>query len=220
MKKMDHAASHLIQLTHLKQGDPCFPQSLNVNLSPHPPASIQAIGNLKILNNKKLVLMCSVKCPGNLILQIYDLAKQWRETEITVIGGFHSPMERECLNILLRGKQFVIVCPARSIEGMRLRGEYKQPIADGRLLLLSPFDVKQRRITVENAIIRNRFVAALADAVFVAYAEPRGKTEHFCREIISWGKQLYTFEDRANVNLLELGAKPVHSYNHDAFSEQ
>ncbi|MBI1748928.1 MAG: DNA-processing protein DprA [Acidobacteria bacterium] len=197
-----------------------YPSTLRKYLGDDAPKSIMALGNIEILQKNKIALFCSVKCPGKLIIQSYDLAKQWGEAGTTVIGGFHSPMERECLNILLRGKQPDIVCPARSIVGMRLRVEYKQPLADGRLLLLSSFEAKQRRITVENAIIRNRFVAALADAVFVAYAEPGGKTEQFCREIVSWGKPLYTFVDSANANLLKLGAKPVHSYNQDPFSEQ
>ena len=194
-------------IIQLKEDDARCPSMLWKYLGDGAPARITALGNLDLLQHKTLALLCSVKCPGNLILQTYDLARQWREAGMTVIGGFHSPMERECLNILLRGKQSIILCPARGIEGMRLRGEYKQPLADGRLLLFSPFDSKQRRITVENAMIRNRFVAALADAVFVAYAEPGGKTEQFCREIVSWGKRLYTFIDDANANLLELGAK-------------
>lgn len=209
-----------MEIACLKQGDTHYPSQLRRCLDSQVIESVAALGNLDLLQHKTLALFCSVKCPGRLILQTYDLVKQWREDGIAVVGGFHSPMEHECLNILLRGKQAVIVCPARSIEGMRLRREYKQPLADGRLLLLSPFEAKQRRIMVENAIIRNRFVAALADAVFVAYAESRGKTEHFCREIVSWGKQLYTFVDDANANLLEPGAKPVHSYDHDSFSKQ
>ncbi len=209
-----------MDIIRLQEGGPSYPSTLRKYLGDDAPEFIVSLGNIQILQHKKFALFCSIRCPGKLILETYDLAKQWREAGTTVIGGFHSPMERECLNILLRSKQSVIVCPARGIEGMRLRGEYKQPLADGRLLLLSLFDAKQPRITVESAIIRNRFVAALADAVFVAYAEPGGKTEQFCREIISWGKRLYTFVDSANANLLELGAKPVHSYNHDSFSEQ
>ena len=57
--------------------------------------------------------------------------KELRVSDITVISGFHSPMERECLNILLRGKQSVIICPARSIEGMRIKSEYKKPLEEG-----------------------------------------------------------------------------------------
>jgi len=33
-----------------------------------------------------------------------------------VISGFHTPAEKECLRILLRGAQPIIICPARSIE--------------------------------------------------------------------------------------------------------
>ena len=192
--------------------DTGYPVALQTYLGKQAPEILYVLGNIDIFRKKALALFCSVKCPGNLILKTYDLAKQWSKAVITVIGGFHSPMERECLNILLRGKQPLIVCPARSIEGIRLRGEYKQPLADGRLLFLSPFATKQRRITVENAMIRNRFVAALADTVFVAYADPGGKTEQFCREIVSWGKQLYTFEVGANANLLELGARSIQSH--------
>jgi len=56
---------------------------------------------------------------------------------------------------------------------------------------------------------RNRFVAALADAVFVAYASPNSKMEKFCHEILRWGKPLYTFESEANKSLLNIGAKPL-----------
>jgi predicted Rossmann fold nucleotide-binding protein DprA/Smf involved in DNA uptake len=92
---------------------------------------------------------------------------------------------------------------------MRVRAEYQKPVMKGRLLLLSPFAKMQRRITKETAVERNRFVAALADAIFVAHAEPNGKTEQFCHDVLAWRKPLYTLESEANANLLALGAKPV-----------
>jgi|SRR5438477_9163972 len=57
--------------------------------------------------------------------------------------------------------------------------------------------------------MRNAVVAALAHEVFVAHAEPRSKTEILCRDIISWGKGLYTFENSANHDLIELGAQSL-----------
>ena len=42
------------------------------------PTLISALGNLDILQRKKLALFCSVKCPGSLILQTYDLARALR----------------------------------------------------------------------------------------------------------------------------------------------
>jgi predicted Rossmann fold nucleotide-binding protein DprA/Smf involved in DNA uptake len=132
----------------LSWSDPAFPSNLDGDLGENPPTRIAAIGNLAILHTKPLVLICSVKCPGNLILQTYDVAKDLRATAIPVIGGFHSPMEYECLRILLRGPQPIIICPARSLNGMRLPKEYKKPLDQGRLLLLSPFLDKLRRATV------------------------------------------------------------------------
>ena len=114
---------------------------------------------------------------------------------MTVISGFHSPMECECLTILLRGAQPVIVCPARSINNMRINKEYKKPLKNGRLLFLSPFDENQQRISAKRSHYRNLFVAALSAAVFVvAHAGPASKTESFCKEIISWQKPVYTFD--------------------------
>lgn len=168
-----------------------------------------AFGDGSLLANDPLALFCSVKCPGKIILQAYDLAVKLRDRGETVIGGFHSPMEKEFLNILLRGSQPVIICPARSIEKMRVPPEWKKPLADSRLLVLSPFEEKDRRMTAELAAGRNRFVATLAGRILVAYAEPGGKTERFCREIIGWGKLVFTLESEYNRNLVEMGAKPV-----------
>ncbi len=170
---------------------------------------VTALGNPEILNAKLLALFCSVKCPGKLILETYDLTQQLKQERVAVIGGFHSPMERECLEILLRGTAPVVVCPARSIAKMRVRPEFREPLENGRLLFLSPFDHKERRATQENAMARNRFVAALADAIFVAYAAPGGKTEDFCRNVLAWGKRVFIFDSPENAQLILLGVTPV-----------
>lgn len=142
-----------------------------------------------------------------MILKAHDLSQSLRQVGVTVIGGFHSPIERECLTILFRDSQAVIICPARSIKGMRIRAEYKKPLEQGRLLMLSPFKESGRRNTVETATERNRFVAALADVVFVAHASPNSKMEKFCHEVMKLGKPLYTFESEANKSLINMGAK-------------
>lgn len=188
---------------------PLYPQQVRLYLRSRAPATITALGNLEILSAQRLALFCSVKCPGKLILETYDLVQQLKQEGVAVVGGFHSPMERECLEILLRGTAPVVVCPARSIVKMRVRPELREPLENGRLLFLSPFDDKQRRATQENAMARNRFVSALADAVFIAYAAPGGKTEQFCREVLAWGKRLYVFDSPENAHLITIGVTPV-----------
>jgi predicted Rossmann fold nucleotide-binding protein DprA/Smf involved in DNA uptake len=186
---------------------------LKKHLGKDAPNTITAIGNLDILRHNSTSLFCSAKCPGNLIVKTYDIAQILRDTSITVISGFHSPMERECLTIFLRGAQPVIICPARSINNMRINKEYKKPLKDGQLLSLSPFDENQRRISAKRCHYRNLFVAALSAAIFVVHAEPSSKTETFCKEIISWQKPIYTFGSDYNKNLIEIGARPIRPEN-------
>jgi predicted Rossmann fold nucleotide-binding protein DprA/Smf involved in DNA uptake len=189
--------------------DSNYPATLSRYLGQHAPKNLAAIGNLDILHNKTLAVFSSAKCPGAIILKTYDLMKKLREADITAISGFHSAMERECLNILLKGKQPVIICPARSIGGMRIRSEYKKPLKEGRLLFLSPFPEEEKRISSEKALRRNYFVAALATSIFIPYAAPKSLTEMFCQEILKWGKQVYTIDDEKNKNLVAAGLKPV-----------
>jgi predicted Rossmann fold nucleotide-binding protein DprA/Smf involved in DNA uptake len=146
-----------------------------------------------------------------LILQTYDLARQLRDERITVISGFYSPMEKECLSLLLRGKQPVIWCPARRLTANRLSKQYAKPITEGRLLMVSPFGERVKRATQEIARFRNEFVAALADEVFIAYAAPGGKTESFCEKVLGWAKPLLTFDSPSNAALLSSGARPYGS---------
>lgn len=196
----------------IHQNDPYYPQSLKKYLMGKAPAKITAIGNLNILQNKSLALFCSVKCPGNIILKTYDLMKKLRELDITVISGFHSPIEQECQNILLKGKQPVIYCPARSIDNMRIKREYKEPIEEGKFLMLSPFAENQRRITKETSSMRNYFAAAIANSIFISYAEQNSKTEKFCYELLSLNKPVYTLNTDATKNLVAIGVKHIDSY--------
>lgn len=156
-----------------------------------------------------LAWACSVRCSGSVVMSSYDLAGALRDLQVPVISGFQSPIEKECLRVLLRGRQPVIVCPARSVANMRIPREWKEPIAEGRLLVVSPFAEHQRRSTAKLAEERNRFVASQAVALFIAHASPNGKIEALAREIIPTGKPVYTFDLPENANLLNIGARPL-----------
>ncbi len=188
--------------------DPRYPTALRAFLGPDAPAVITALGELALLDSRPLAIFCSSGCPGSLIVQASDLAHMLHDRRAAVIGGFHTPVERACLEILLAGAGPIIVCPARGMY-KTIPAELREPLADGRLLLLSPFEEAERRVTTELAAYRNRFVAALAERVLFVHAAPGGRTEALCRQIVTWGKPLYTIESAANANLVALGAMPV-----------
>jgi len=199
-------------VAYLHQGGAEYPAELTDHLGEQAPPVVALWGERDIWfkrNGPLLALFCSTKAPASIILQVHDLAQQWRTGTVTVISGFHSPVEQECLAVLLRGPQPVIICPARSLDRMRLKREYREPMAAGRLLLMSPFGEKVRRMTADTALTRNHFVAALADTVLIAHAQPGSKTEQLVQEVVEWGKPVYTLDHPANSSLLALGAEPL-----------
>lgn len=176
-----------------------------------PMSLVGHIGDAGLLEQTPLLgLLCSVRCPGEIILRLYDLAVALRGAGVAVVSGFHAPMEREALALLLRGRQPVVVCPARGVAGMRLPREWRAPVEQGRLLVVSPFAASERRVTATLAEQRNRYVAGLARAVFVAHAAPGGQIERLCAELLAEGqKPLLTFASDYNAGLLALGARGV-----------
>jgi predicted Rossmann fold nucleotide-binding protein DprA/Smf involved in DNA uptake len=132
----------------------------------------------------------------------HDLARALRDAGIQVIGGFHSPMEKECLELLLRGPQSVVICPAQGLERMRLPAARRAPLAEARLLVLSPFPARHQRPTAAWGEQRNRFVAMLADEIFVAHASAGSRTERLCTEIMAEGKQTSTHNFPENTHLM------------------
>lgn len=168
--------------------------------------AVSVLGDLALLDGVLTGFFCSVRCPGDIILKTYDLAKALRGAEITLIGGFQSPMEREFLDVLLWGRVRVIVCPARGLGNMRVPKSWRAPLADGRLLLLSFFDDTIRRPTAAIVARRNASIAVVCDRILVPHAQPNGKTEALCKQALASRKPVLTLDSPYNAHLMALGA--------------
>ena len=200
----------------ITQTDTNYPKRLKDYLKTDSPDTIWIRGDINLLpgrntslNGDLWALFCSSKCPGEIILKAHDLAQKFKERGIPTIGGYHSPIEQECLRVLLRGAQPILLCPARSIENMRLKQAWKDALAEERLLILSPFENRYDRQTVALANQRNAFVAALADKICIAHAAEDSKILEFAQTVLAWGKPVFTFETQANRALFQLGAHPL-----------
>lgn len=135
------------------------------------------LGDLNLLRLPLTGLFCSRKCPGDAILKAYDLARELREKETPVICGFHTPVEKDMLEILLKGKGPIVICPARGLEKMRIPKEWNRAIHQGQLVLASMFSPNIQRATSETARQRNILVVALANECRFIHIEPGGETE-------------------------------------------
>lgn len=174
----------------LKSSDADWPQCLTERLGDSAPATLHAVGPVTLLSAGKTALFCSAQTPGHAILRAHDAARRMRDEGITVISGFHSPIEKECLRILLRGKQPIIICPARAIETMRIPTECRVAFDRGRVLFLSPFANQPTRATKDSALRRNELVATLADEAFIAHITPGGQTAYIAEMLKTWGVPL------------------------------
>ena len=90
-----------------------------------------------------------------------------------MISGFHSALEQDVLDILLKGKQPVILAAARGLP-KRYSADVRQAIDHGRLLVVSPFPDSVRRITADTSRTRNEFMLAIADRVVIGYMREDG----------------------------------------------
>jgi predicted Rossmann fold nucleotide-binding protein DprA/Smf involved in DNA uptake len=177
----------------IDRGEPLYPARLIARLGDRAPSGITALGPVTLLANRKTALFCSATAPVDVLSHARKAALCMCEQGVTVISGFHSPVEKECLRILLEGKQPIILCPARAIATMHIPDDCRSAFEAGRLLFLSPFVGPPRRADRDSATKRNEFVAALADEAYFPYVSPGGLTARIAEMIEEWKIPLTTF---------------------------
>jgi len=203
----------------VERGDEHFPDALVQRLGDAAPNTLFLRGASGLLRQEPLAVFCSVRVPGRLVLRSLDAAHEMRDAAMPLISGFHSPLEREFLDLVLQGRQPVIVAPARCVDPFRLPSAWQKAAEQGRMLLVSRFGPRQRRPTARLAVERNRLVGALAGRALVAHATPGGTLHHLARWLITVGVPVFTWADPANADLIRLGAQPVDSIA-ETFAEQ
>jgi predicted Rossmann fold nucleotide-binding protein DprA/Smf involved in DNA uptake len=170
---------------------------------------IACIGSMTLLQRPRISIVCSGHCPGTIALETYRIARNALPEGPTVIGGFHSPMERTVFDLLTTRHVPVVVCPGRRIQSRSVPSAWAPAIVDGRLLVISPFAPEKRRVDRDLAGARNAFVAALADTVVVPYARPGGAVAALVMTLLEMGRKVLTLQERETEGLVVLGAEAL-----------
>jgi predicted Rossmann fold nucleotide-binding protein DprA/Smf involved in DNA uptake len=139
-------------------------------------------GNEKLLMLHKTAFLCSRNVPASAVLKCYDWAIAQRESGNCVISGFHSQIEKDVLHYLLKGKQPIILALARGLKE-KSEPEFEKPLAQGRLLIITPFPNEIKRITAQTAMVRNEMMIGLADNITIGYARDGGHLDTLIKTI-------------------------------------
>jgi predicted Rossmann fold nucleotide-binding protein DprA/Smf involved in DNA uptake len=178
---------------------------MNPRRSDAPP--LHLLGNPALLDEALIGLLCSRRVPAAIEEQAWAWARSARDLRFPVVGGFLSPVERGCLEVLLEGTQPVVVCLARGLAATRIPVRWRTPLDRGRMLLVTPFGDEVAELSGATAAARNRLVAALARSLVVPHAAPGGRLLGLVREVIAAGKTVHSFDHPANRALLRVGAR-------------
>ena len=145
-----------------------------VEAEPAEATGLEYYGNIDIINLPKTAFLCSRSLPASAVLKCYDWAIEQRENGKCVISGFHSQIEKDVLYYLLKGTQPIIIVLARGLKE-KIEPELIKPFNQGRILIITPFNRKVKRVTEQTAEIRNKIIIGLADIITVGYAKEGGK---------------------------------------------
>lgn len=122
-------------------------------------------GNQDLLKLPKTAFFCSRTIPAEEILRTYDWAREQREIGRCIISGFHSTIEHDVFEILLKGSQPIIWVLARGLY-KRWPDGIPESVERNRLLVISVYDKKICRPNRELCLERNRYVASHADEIY------------------------------------------------------
>jgi hypothetical protein len=116
------------------------------------------------------------------VLKCYDWAIEQREKGNCVISGFHSPIEKDVLHYLLKGKQPIILALARGLKE-KFEPKFEKPLEQARRLIITTFDKSVKRVSSQTAQIRNQPMTKLADQITIGYASLSGLLEELLKGI-------------------------------------
>lgn len=121
------------------------------------------LGNKELLKMRKIGFLASRKISTLSILPTLDWAMEVsKQTDIAVVSGFHSKMERNVLEILLQGKCGIILVLARGMY-RKLPKQYEEAMSQNRLLIISYEKETTIRVSEFTAHRRNDYVKEIAD---------------------------------------------------------
>ena len=126
-------------------------------------AETKYLGNKQLLNLHKIGFIASRHASTLDVIPTLDWAVEIsKSTDVAVVSGFQSPLEKDVLKFLLRGVCPIIIVLARGMY-RKLPEALQTPMDQQRLLIISNESDNTTRVSEITAHKRNEYVISISD---------------------------------------------------------
>ena len=126
-------------------------------------ADTKYLGNKQLLNLHKIGFIASRHASTIDVIPTLDWAVEIsKSTDVAVVSGFQSPLEKDVLKFLLRGVCPIIIVLARGMY-RKLPEALQTPMDQQRLLIISNESDNTTRVSEITAHKRNEYVISISD---------------------------------------------------------
>ncbi|MCI6081459.1 MAG: hypothetical protein MR724_07885 [Prevotella sp.] len=126
-------------------------------------AETKYLGNKQLLSLHKIGFIASRHASTLDVIPTLDWAVEIsKSTDVAVVSGFQSPLEKDVLKFLLRGVCPIIIVLARGMY-RKLPDALQTPMDQQRLLIISNESDNTNRVSEITAHKRNEYVISISD---------------------------------------------------------
>lgn len=191
---------------NIKQDHPDFPSPLISRLGPKAPKQMAIFGDITILRNKPIGILCSDKSILDQMIAVDGMIRNWCGENQTLISGFHTKPEKINAAIILGCQRPAVLCLGSSFSKKHLNKKVKMALEAGRLLLLCPFE-SGTQIKKDRDLLRNLIVAALSESILVAHRQGDDVIDNFLAETKAWDIATTVLEMKKEVRNVDVDVK-------------
>ena len=154
----------------VSRADPTYPRRIKAKLKEDAPPILYGCGDIALLDKGGLAVVGSRHVDDELIAYTENVGRRAATAGRGIVSGGAKGIDRAAMSGGLQGGGVVVGVMADSLERAALARDNREPLMDGQLVLISPYD-PSAGFNVGHAMQRNKIIYALADAALVVTAD-------------------------------------------------
>lgn len=154
----------------ISRADSCYPKRLKTRLKGNAPPLMYGCGAIGLLDKGGLAVVGSRNVNDELIRFTDNLGRLAAQADLPIVSGGAKGIDRAAMHGAMHEEGNVVGVMADSLERAALARDNREPLIEGQLVLISPYD-PAAGFNVGNAMQRNKAIYALADAALVVASD-------------------------------------------------